>query len=333
VTNYNQVGQEYVSHFAAFSEVAYGTLQLQGSGLLDHLRKVTVGRGDAPLPTDLLKLLTRLETVFYYSSRIAIYVGEIAKLPSSAKKLLTPEAASDFSPPLQLTRNHKELGMEFESLILHSVAALDTLANVCAAHCKDCKSFNGKGNEIQIYFSNLKSALQNSLAVDARASHLIQLIDECEPALENIVLSIGRKTLRNQIAHEAPIQDLTNSNFVIYWLDDGRVLRFDHDVYEMPLVASSRNLAWTMAYLVVKATTIFLSLSEKGHVDKALEDAMAVGRSIFEPSWPNPFIHWRQFLSNNSADPEFTVTRTNADGVTITNVRLKPTVLEHAVPL
>lgn len=336
MTNYNKLGQEYVSYASASGLVAYGTLTPQGATILSALRQEVTqrqrGQWQLPLTHDLLRLLSRLDTVFYYSAHVANYLQEIRNLPNGTGELWANIPKEDHCPPLQITRNHKELGMEFESLILHSVAALDTLAHLCASHCTGCKIYNKKSKLIQLYFSNLLIALGNSVGSDARANHLLPLLCECEPTLNDIVLSIGRKTLRNHLAHETTIADLTESNFVIYWLENGTVLRFDHEVYGMPLVASARKLIQTASYLVTKSIAIFLAASDSPILQDNLNSALALTRDLFEPNWPNPVISWRDYVSIDENDPEFTVSKTESDGFSIQHVHLKPEIFKHAEP-
>ena len=334
MTNYNQLGQKYVSYASASALIAYGTLQREAGAILSALHQEVIKRqreNREPLfARDLLKLLSRLDTVFYYSGKVAHFLQEIEALPKVANGLPPNMRVEDFCPPLQMIRNHKELGMEFESLIFHSVATLDTLANLFADHCRDCIVNDRNGRPVQVYFSNINAALRNSLNSDRRARYLLDVLDECAPTLGDIVLSIGRKTLRNQLAHETPIADLTESNFVIYWLEDGSVLRFDHEVYGMPLVASARKLIQTVSYLIIKSVAILLAGSDSSIIQANLDGALAISRDTFEPSWTNPVISWRAYVSDNEADPEFTVARTEPDGFSMQNVRLKPEIYKHA---
>ena len=336
MTNYNELGKEYISYASASGLVAYGTLKPQGADVLSALRQMTVqhqrGQLKPTLTRDLLRLLSRLDTVFYYSARVAHYLQEIEALPGGTGALGANMPDEDFCPPLQIMRNHKELGMEFESLILHSVAALDTLANLFAGHCDGCEILNAKGKPIQIYFKEAQAALANSVASDGRAQQLLDVLNECEPTLHDIALSIGKKTLRNHLAHEAPIADLTESNFVIDWLPDGTVLRFDHEVYGMPLVASARSLIQTVSYLVMKSVAILLVVSDSTVVQEDQEAALGLKRDLCEPSWRNPVVSWRDYVSTNKSDPEFTVVKTEADGFTIQHLNLSPEVFKHAVP-
>ncbi len=340
MTNYNKLGQEYISYASAPQSVAYGTLSFQCAAELSTLRQKIVGYKNSEsipiLGRDLLRLLSRLDTVFYYSSRVADYLREIELLPGGIDMLGANILDKDFCPPLQITRNHRELGMEFESLILHAVATLDTLANLFAAHCcgREIPSTKAKGQRRDIHFKDTRQLLENSVRFDSdgRAKYLLDVLNECELTLNDIVLSIGRKTLRNHLAHETPIADLTESHFMIYWLADGRVLRFDHEVYGMPLVASARTLIQTVTYLVMKSVAILLVTSDLTLAEEKIDVALKLKRDLCEPSWSNPVISWRSYISTNKSHPEFTVVKTNADGFVMKNVYLNPDVFEFAMP-
>ncbi len=336
MANYNELGKGYISYASAPGLVAYGTLNPQGAAVLSALRDETVQRqrdkSNPALTRDLLKILSRLDTAFYYSSRVAYYLLEIEALPGGTGTLRANMPDDDFCPPLQMIRNHKELGMEFESLILHSVAALDTLAKLFANHCAGCEILNAKGKPIEIYFKDAQVALLNSVAYDGRAQNLLDVLNECEPTLHDIVLSIGRKTLRNNLAHESPMADLTESNFVIDWLRDGTVLRFDHEVYGIPLVASARSLIQTVSYLVIKSVDILLAAADSTAGQSSGDAGVEIKRDLCEPLWRNPVISWRDYVSTNKSDPEFTVARTEADGLTFQHLHLRPEAFMHAVP-
>lgn len=336
MTNYNELGQEYVTYASATGVIAYGSLTPLATEVVAAIRRqVLQKKREKWMPeliADLLKLSSRLDTVFYYSSRVANFLREIEALPAGAGAMAAGVPDAEYCPPLQLTRNHRELGMEFESLILHSVAALDTLANLFANHCHGCMVLNSKGKPVQIYFKDVLAGLTNSLPSDGRAQYLLALLNECEPTLHNIVLSIGKKTLRNQLAHEMPIADLTESNFVIHWLADGTVLRFDQEVYGMPLVASAKSLVQTVSYLVVKSTAVLLAASNASPDQAELNAVLSLSRELFDPSWANPLISWRDYISTDPSDPEFTVSKSEADGFVIQNVRLRPEVFKHAMP-
>jgi hypothetical protein len=75
MTNYNEHGKEYISYVSASGLVAYGTLKLEGAAIYSALREEAVnrqrGNWNQVLTRDLLKLLSRLDTVFYYSARVA----------------------------------------------------------------------------------------------------------------------------------------------------------------------------------------------------------------------------------------------------------------------
>jgi hypothetical protein len=149
-----------------------------------------------------------------------------------------------------------------------------------------------------------------------------------------MILSIGRKTVRNFVAHQGSIQELTGSNFGIYWLADGKVLRFDQDIYELPLVETVRTIVWTTAYLVSKTSALFLGWDRKGPLPgRPLAHHWTATRDVFEPTWESHFLPWRDYLSTKADDPEFTVSRATESGVTLEQVRLRPDVFALAVPV
>ena len=322
MTNFNKLGKEYLYVAFAPPETGYGVLREKALNFLKLLEQEinfrATGKSLDLTLVGLSKVLSRLRAVLYCSSRVRFFANEIEHI--------VPESG-------MVVRNHKELGFEFESLIFHAVATLDSLAALLSKICVDCKLFDKNGNTVQIYFSNLKKALQNSQASDVRAQYLFQLITECESGLSDTVLSVGRKTLRNQLAHQNPIPDLSGSNFIIYRLDDNRLLRFDQDVYGLPLLATARNITWIVTYVVLKSVAIILTKTAQGALVGHLNKEWQVGKVFFEPQWEIGFVGWKDFISKDGKGSTFSVSKCEASGFRIVNHVLNKSVLDHAVEI
>jgi hypothetical protein len=129
-------------------------------------------------------------------------------------------------------------------------------------------------------------------------------------------LSLGAK-------HDQEFLILAPSKFVVVPRDY---------LFSVSLVASARSLIQTASYLVVKSVAIMLSASAAPVDQGKLDAALALTRDICEPTWSNPFVSWREYLSTDNDDPEFTVAKTEADGFTIQNLHLSPEIFKHAVP-
>jgi len=333
--DYNKKDEQYVSYVFG-KESGYGVLRPAAQKFLIDFRRLVAERLKAnaadPLAKDLSKLLSRAETVLFYSSKIAERLGGVERLPEVTPEVAARVPASDLTPPAMMISPQRELGMEFESLVLHALAGLDTLANVISDHCVDSKRYNNKGKEIQAYFSELKIALQQSQQSDIRSEYLFGMMCECENLLQDIVLPAnGRKTLRNHIAHEATTADLIDSNFVVHWLPDGRVLRLDCEVYGMPLVETARSLTWTTAYMLLRSVGIFLGRTANGAVLLG-EWAWKCGRPGFEPAWHHTLVSWKEYLSDDPNHPFLSVAWTNEAAFGIDNMHLKPEILDRATP-
>ncbi len=182
--DYNEKGKEYERFaYADPKPKGYGVLNEKAEYFYSALyREIATRLQTSPSSvflSDLDSCLNRLGGMLFQSSRIAKHLEDLKGLPLNLKTL-HPEMPIQPIPPLALCHPHKELAIDFESLLFHAVATLDHLAVVIADHCIDCKAPPKKdGKPGDMYFSKLKSALARSQSSDVRSEHLFRLICEC----------------------------------------------------------------------------------------------------------------------------------------------------------
>jgi hypothetical protein len=131
MTNYNEAGQQYELLAAAAPWAGYGMLRPGGVAHVNGIR----GEIQARLKSDpkdagaatVSRLLDRLDGVLYHCHNALEYVREIGLLPKGSS--FVPAGAA---PPMMLMRNHRELGIECESILFHAAAALDSMSNMIA---------------------------------------------------------------------------------------------------------------------------------------------------------------------------------------------------------
>lgn len=324
MTNFNEQGKQYQFVAIAPPPRGYGMLRSDVLALVASVEGEVSSRLKAndndTVANGAGRLIDRLNAVLYHASGVKKHQLEIEKIaPNKGESAM---------------RNHKELGFDFEALVFQAVASLDSLAVFLESHLSACEVKNAKGKKQQIYFSNLDQALSNSVPLDARASYILKTIVACKTDLENIILSVGRKTLRNQIAHEKPIPELSESHFVIYGLGDGLVLRFDQDVYEMPLIGSGIKLVKILSFILIMAALIMLTIDQSGKKSASLQNRLGLQKDFFIPNWENGFANWRDFIPVclEAYEPDtFTVFKAERNVFRMDNIQLSKRIYDKSV--
>lgn len=281
------------------------------------------------LSRDLIRLISRVHTIQFYAEKIQALARAFERLP------LIDKGAPYFpthliSPPGNLVLLGREIGIQFETLVLHCLAGLDHLSVLVTRHCHGTELRDPSGRLIKPYFSNLQDRLMASQRVDIRSEWMFRMLDECAPELLGIILPDSRnKTIRNLIAHESNLLDLTKSSFSLFFLEDGRVLRFDCEVGNFPLVQTARNLVWNSVYLILRSVGIFAARTATGSVLLG-EWAWLATRPHFRPVWDHQFVYWRDYQSSDKTHPEFEITRLDDLGIHTETVHLLPEVYRLA---
>ncbi|NVN86169.1 MAG: hypothetical protein HXX15_08760 [Rhodopseudomonas sp.] len=329
MTDFNKMGETYELYAEAPQWDGYGVLKPGAVALLNGLRaeiqeRQKLGSNDAKFKR-ILRLIARLDGTLHHSRQALIHLHDIVIAPRSG-----PYARPAVTPPVMMCLRPRELAIELESILFHAAAALDSAAKVIEATIVGYRFVDSKGKSKTTYFSNVQHGVKQALKSDARAQLIISLLDECSPHLSDVLLSVGRKTMRNFIAHEGSAQELIDTEFTIHWLQNGAILRFDQELYGRPMMSGLRSVVWTATYFVAKASAILLTWDKEKPSGANSEDYWKVGRETFEPTWASPFINWRDYLSTSPEDQVFTVTSANESDVTLKEVRLNKSVLEKA---
>ena len=328
--DFNKLGKKYA--FAAFASErkGFGALPRNAEAFYLNIER-EIGRRSKNASQEtrdflgnLFGCLSKLDSFLLPAARIIEHVKRLKDF-----KTLFSNHPVKPDPDSYLVYNYNELYHDFDTLILQTVAGLDRLSVLTKSCCKDCVLYRPNGKEIQIYFSNLEEHLQKSQCSDVRAEYLYRAVNECKDSFLNVIISDGqRKTLRNQLAHQSSIPELSGHSIVIHWLKDGRVLRFDHELYGLPMVATARQLMGAVPYLILKAVGLFLGRSAEGAI---LADwACEIDRSVTKPEWENPLIFYKDFIDLSSSGPRFTVSKCDAGGSSLETRHLREQVLDFA---
>lgn len=326
MTNYNVLGQEYVSSGSAKPWSSYGVLDQKTEQHCIAIRRLidrSLDSGGEALKISPTALFMRLDAVFlHYSSALQHLQASMAE---------SRAVAAVEKPPIMMVIAAKELSFELEAVLFRAAACLDSLANYLSQTLSGFQMPARKdGRRQEVYFSNLKNGLKNSVGSDARTAAILPLLEMCEPAFHDLLLSIGRKTVRNFVAHQSGIQELTGSNFIAHGLEDGRYLRLDQDLEGIPLVGSIYDLVGNITFLIYQVARVLSTLQSDGTTDliKAIE--LSKTPHFYSPQWRPTLVSWRDFESADNEQLDLTVALVKDRGFELRNVKLDPEILNHA---
>ena len=289
----------------------------------------------------LTSCLHKLEGGLLYSYRIGKQIENLAKIPYNQfdpvfgglnitlvkrgdawKDITTPEDL--FSSPTMIQIAAPILELDIESFLLQGVAMLDRLATFVYERYPYVKA-NGKAYR---YYSQLHDFLNDHKSKHQELEKLLLLVTECNQYLAGILISDGtQKTLRNYIAHQSSLAELSQEAFIFHVLEDGKVLRFDNEVLDSPLLASIRKVSTVLPYLMVQAIGILLSGIITIQEYTKIKWIEKTDRMLFEPTWSNPTIYFKDYIDPHQTGPRFTVAQIRIDGFRIHSYHLREEIL------
>ncbi|HEY9385675.1 MAG TPA: hypothetical protein VIP70_01440 [Nitrososphaeraceae archaeon] len=169
------------------------------------------------------------------------------------------------APGLFRADSIRETCSDFEALLLQSKAALDRLAWFVS------HQFKQNSNS----FSSLRNILNNFKKKDSRAEAILSLLDKAA-WLNSIFVSdkMGKKSLRNIIAHYESIREGVDNCFGIYHRSGDQVLFYDMESKGIPMYKTCWQISKYLPFLILNSLSIFTGV-------KMLD------LSDYEPKWKN----------------------------------------------
>ena len=184
-------------------------------------------------------------------------IGESAqKLPSAHKaemeKCKTIMASKDWEefmrnsgPPAMIVIPSEEIYFDFENLLFKATSVLDVLAKFVAL-----ETLQQRGN---VYFSDLQSKIYATEPIDLRADYLWADLESAKPMTDTVLSGSGPfKGLRNLLMHNTSVPQLTRCNFVLHWLEETRILIFDHEIEVAPSTGESQPKVFPVLHTTQK---------------------------------------------------------------------------------
>jgi hypothetical protein len=298
-TDYNEAGERY-QYTAVGKGPGEATSRVLRPTALQFYEELEKAVRDRLRSNDAIALpafacLQRFLSFLYYSRQFADN--------TSALYRLTPPPGSLLGAGLD------EACMAFESLLFHGRAALDRLSFFVAAQVH---------RQSADKFSKLANVLANFSDKDPRASRARGCISDSLPYLEGLVLDTEDSSLRSALIHRRSIGEITTTAFTVHSLEDGRVLRFDHEIQRRPLVHSAQRLSQAVAYVVLNTLGAYINLGSGIAIDQC------------RPAWDNLTVCFTEYVDPDRAGPRFSVVKMLPDGFRIHTEHLRVEVLGFA---
>ena len=249
-----------------------------------------------------------LNDVFACSQRLAAFLYHSNRFSTHVKSLhaLAPR------PGELVFHSIDEVCIDFESFLFLARATLDRLSFFVA-----CRVYNQPNSD---KFSKLKNVLENFIKKDERATKAIEIINESLPVLSGLIVdSPDTQALRSALIHRRSIGEITSVGFTVHGLPDGRLLYFDCELQNRPVIGSAEKLFKYVVYVNLNLLGIYAGLS--GSV--SLNDC--------SPSWTHNIVHYTQLIDQTERGPRFSIVKAFPDGIKILTHHLKPEVFEFAV--
>ncbi len=299
--DFNKKGQTY--EFAAFADDKnnFGVLSETAFRYFCQLQNAiskTHQHGDASqkrLMIGAQGCLERLEAFLVQSNRLSQHHRSVCGQPSP--------------PPGNMVAFRDTVAVfDFEALLFHSRALLDRITFFITKQIYDQAC--DKPNKI-------RNVLNNFIKKDGRATRAIQVIDEAMPSLYGLIVDTenGEKSLRSHLIHKSTSGESSTCSFTIHSAPGNKVIRFDYEVKEHPIIGS----AWMLSKYVP-----FISLNLLG-IYLGLDNGVTLNECV--PIWKNELKCFSQFVDASASGPAFSMIKMHPSGVEINTRHLKQSVL------
>lgn len=209
------------------------------------------------------------------------------------------EGSNDlFAPPAMIRVLVDRIEYDFLQLLLSGVATLERMAMFVSG--------NVIGHETNFY--NFRGALAASDS--ARAARLTAIMDAYLPEIAGVLVTAGpggAKNLRNWLAHQSSIPELTQRAMTFHLLADGRILRFDHEIMGFPMIKTAHRIIPAVASLVGEMCEAVFALDAGGNERPGFGPCLNPPRDTFKLLWDNPTVHFDEFIDPTGNGPRVSI--------------------------
>jgi len=247
---------------------------------------------------DIFSCTQRLSSFLYHSNRFTFHIKSLNSIAPPKNQLIY--SAID------------EACIDFESLLFLGRAALDRLAYFVASRVYEQKNADK--------FSNLQNVLQNFIEKDDRAENADAIISKSNPAFEGLITdSAETQALRSALIHRRSIGEVTTYGFTVHGLPDGRLLFFDCEIGNKPLIGSAEYLFKHVNFVSLNLLSIYGDFDAQVNINDC------------SPLWDHNIVHYSSYIDSSNSGPKFSIIRAHPDGFRILTNHLRAEVLDHSV--
>ncbi len=206
---------------------------------------------------------------------------------------------------------------DFIQLLLTGVATLERLATFV--------SLSLAGRQCDYY--HLKSEL--NCCADSRAAAIVKIVDVVAPKLTDVLVSGSQKSLRNKIAHLSSIPELTDRSMLFHLLPGNKILRFDSELAEFPLLKTAHVISGVLPYLIAAACGEMFRSDASGKEISGRGEFARVDPVWFAPAWVNPTVYFDDYIDPTGKGPLMPFIKPGLHEFTIDNKHLRTEVFDH----
>jgi hypothetical protein len=276
-----------------------------------------------------------LKNVLLLSSKIIQSIDSLNKIPRSEKdneKVLYPTDIEIYRKGLPIapcvyTYFDDLLITYFESLLMHSQALVDKLSiyvqkykiygssdenllfqdeikeQIDAKTITNPSNFTATGRMKKnkyFYFSNMTDMikqLHTNNPSDQVYNIINSEINNNILKIQDLIVSCGRKTLRNKVVHEESLITLSDNVFVAYRTDKGKIIKFDSPIIDdyPPFIESYERLLTSIPELAINIISALIN-------EKYSKSLSVNNRLSF--AWINTFIDYRKYIVESDSMDE-----------------------------
>jgi len=260
--------------------------------------KRPVDEEDAQAKAAALSCLERLSACLLYIERLAVEAAKIQERCPLQKGQMVGIRAP-------------EVLIDFESLLFHARSALDVTTYFVCSHFYIQRCFR---------FSRLANVLADVATTDARAHILQEVVRTVLVPLGGLLVDIhGRRCLRSELVHRTTIGELTTVAFTLHCVETDKRLALDTVVAGHALLATAGQVTALVAFLVLNTLSIYVARGTQPRLPNS------------PLNWSHHFVDYTRYETDEAEESNvFTVWRPLPSGLTLTPVRLRNEIFEHA---
>lgn len=228
--------------FTPLSREASEAFERIGQALIARLSAEKEGQSFVVGSKMLLDCVHKLEALAYHLTHLRAYKATLLQKIRRQAAEIPPGSVAAFL--------ERETVFEFEALVLHARATLDTVTWLLSRACGQ-KTWR---------FSKLGNLLSAGAESDSRIKRCLALLNQCQWMSSSKVL-MGDPSTRSYVAHYGSLLTTQRTCFTVNRLDSGRALLFDMEMHDdVPVMTTASKIHQEVPFFVMGVLSVFLDL-------------------------------------------------------------------------